>query len=423
MSTWSKITTKLSGRLARNAGWVMIGQLGRIVISSVYFVLTARALGADTYGAFIGAVAIAAILAPFSTVGAGDLLARAVSRDRSQFSEFWGNALATAAVGFVITTSMMFALALTFLDVPAATILFVAFGDLLAARLMDLACYAYRSVEQLKRVVQIQLFSYLMNLVGIGGVLITVGNPTITQWAFVYSITTVAAAVLGLTLVRREFERPSFAPSQALRQTKDGMHFSVSFAAQSIYNDIDKTMLASMSTSLDTGIYGSAYRVIDTSFAPIRSLLYASYARFFRHGASGLKGSATFAAKLLPASVGCGLVISAGLFLFAPVVPFLLGSDFEKATDAVRWLALIPLLKAIHFLAADALTGAGLQPVRTRFQIFVAVFNVLLNLWLIPAYGWRGAAWASIAADGLLALTLWAVVVLTVRKAAASATG
>jgi hypothetical protein len=28
---------------------------------------------------------------------------------------------------------------------------------------------------------------------------------------------------------------------------------------------------------------------------------------------------------------------------------------------------------------------------------------VLVNFWLIPAYSWRGAAWSSIASDGLLA--------------------
>jgi O-antigen/teichoic acid export membrane protein len=34
----------------------------------------------------------------------------------------------------------------------------------------------------------------------------------------------------------------------------------------------------------------------------------------------------------------------------------------------------------------------------------VAVINFLLNLWWIPAYGWIGAAWSSVASDGLLAL-------------------
>jgi O-antigen/teichoic acid export membrane protein len=29
--------------------------------------------------------------------------------------------------------------------------------------------------------------------------------------------------------------------------------------------------------------------------------------------------------------------------------------------------------------------------------------NLLLNLWWIPVYGWIGAAWSSLASDGLLA--------------------
>jgi O-antigen/teichoic acid export membrane protein len=42
----------------------------------------------------------------------------------------------------------------------------------------------------------------------------------------------------------------------------------------------------------------------------------------------------------------------------------------------------------------------------------VAALNFVLNLWLIPAYGWIGAAWSSLASDGLLAvlnslLLLW----------------
>jgi hypothetical protein len=38
------------------------------------------------------------------------------------------------------------------------------------------------------------------------------------------------------------------------------------------------------------------------------------------------------------------------------------------------------------------------------------LFNVLINLWIIPIYSWRGAAWTSLASDGLLAASLWACV-------------
>jgi O-antigen/teichoic acid export membrane protein len=68
---------------------------------------------------------------------------------------------------------------------------------------------------------------------------------------------------------------------------------------------------------------------------------------------------------------------------------------------------LLPLLKTCHYFVADAITGAGRQGLRTLVQVVVALLNVFINLWIIPAYSWRGAAWSSLASDGLLALSLW----------------
>jgi O-antigen/teichoic acid export membrane protein len=81
--------------------------------------------------------------------------------------------------------------------------------------------------------------------------------------------------------------------------------------------------------------------------------------------------------------------------------------QYARASEALRWLSLLPLVKTLHYFAADALTGAGYQATRTLLQVLVAGFNVLANFWLIPAYSWRGAAWSSLACDGLLAVTLW----------------
>ena len=48
----------------------------------------------------------------------------------------------------------------------------------------------------------------------------------------------------------------------------------------------------------------------------------------------------------------------------------------------------------------DALTGADRQGVRTVLQLATAALNVGLNLLLIPAYSWRGAAWATLSKAG-----------------------
>ena len=64
----------------------------------------------------------------------------------------------------------------------------------------------------------------------------------------------------------------------------------------------------------------------------------------------------------------------------------------------------------MHFFAADTLTGANYQSVRTTAQVSVAVINGLLNFWLIPNYGWHGAIWATVASEFLLTVFLWGAI-------------
>ena len=89
--------------------------------------------------------------------------------------------------------------------------------------------------------------------------------------------------------------------------------------------------------------------------------------------------------------------------------------------EALRWLALLPLLKSLHYFLAESLTGAGYQGVRAASQIFVAVTNIGLNFWLIPAYSWRGAAWSSIACDALLAVCMFVALRILLHRSARAA--
>jgi O-antigen/teichoic acid export membrane protein len=195
-------------------------------------------------------------------------------------------------------------------------------------------------------------------------------------------------------------------------ELRQGSYFAVGLSAQSIYNDIDKTMLASLASVEATGLYAAAYRLIEVAFVPMRSLLDASYTRFFKAGKTGVKGTWLVARKLLPMMGGYGLVAAVGLYLCAPVVPWVLGPEYQMAVPALQWLAPIVLLKGLHYIAADTLTGADLQGYRSLTQIGVAALNIVLNLWLIPRYGWQGAVIASLASDGLLMVVLWLFVAL-----------
>jgi O-antigen/teichoic acid export membrane protein len=104
------------------------------------------------------------------------------------------------------------------------------------------------------------------------------------------------------------------------------------------------------------------------------------------------------------------------LLLFAPIVPYILGSDYNNAVDALRWLAPIPLFRGLQHFGGDILSGTGFQGLRSALEVIISVFNISINLWLIPLYSWQGAAWCSLASDGLLMLMLWSMVAFLYYK-------
>jgi O-antigen/teichoic acid export membrane protein len=150
---------------------------------------------------------------------------------------------------------------------------------------------------------------------------------------------------------------------------------------------------------------------------PLYAVQAAAFPRFFKKGAeAGLSNTKCFALKILartgPLSLGAAVV----MFFVAPVIPHVVGRGFADSVMALRWLCLIPLFRSFHISAGDALTGSGHQKIRLSTQAAAAAFNFLVNLYLIPRFGWLGAAWSSLATDGALGVLNWIVLLILERQ-------
>ncbi len=404
--------------LARNTLWMLLAQGLRIVLQAGYFVIIARVLGPEQYGAFVGATSLVAILAPFASLGSGNLLIKNVSRNRGSFAEYWGNALLMIVVsGFgLFALVLLIAPALLPKTIPLSLIVLVCLTDLIFARVLDVAGQAFQAVLWLSKTAQLNILPQVTRLIAAFTLMSLFTHPQAQTWTFLYLISTAVSALIALLMVHRLLGKPKLALSRIKLEIAEGFYFSIGLSAQTVYNDIDKTMLARLASLQATGIYASAYRLIDVAFVPVRSLLAAAYAKFFQHGATGITGTMDFSKRLLPLAGLYGVGVGIALFFLAPVVPYILGNEYQEAGQALQWLAPLPLLKALHYFAADTLTGAGFQGLRSAVQVIVAAFNILVNLWLIPLYSWRGAAWSSLASDTFLVISLWLVVAFIYRQ-------
>lgn len=390
--------------LTRNTAWMIFGQGLRLVIQALYFIEIARSLGVRNYGAFVGVVALVAIVYPFGALGSGNLLVKNVSRDKSLFPTYWGRAIVTTAVCGSILLLLVLAASHFALppQIPLLLIALVGASDLFGLNIITISGQSFQSFERLNLTAIINVLMSAGRLLGAIILIAIHPHPSPLQWGYIYFTCTAAVAVIASIMVSTSLGRPLFRDPFSRKEMREGFYFSAGQTAQTIYNDVDKTMLARLGTLEATGIYGAAYRLIDVSFVPISSLLWAAYPNFFRAGNAGISAALNYAKPLLLRALAYASGICAILLISANLVPHVLGSDYAPTAEALRWLAVLPVFKSLHYFLSDTLTGSGYQAVRTSIQATVAVFNVLINLWLIPAYSWRGAAWSSIASDGLL---------------------
>lgn len=404
--------------LARNSGSMLVYQLGRVLVQGIYFILAASALGVSGFGTLSALLALAALAAPFGSLGSINLMIRGVVRNPQTAPR----ELATALVVTVLSgLAMVGLLALaTPLIAPATTnaslVALVAAAELLGSRVVEVTGAVYQAKHRMMRTATLLLSLQIARLAGAAFLLALPGEVNLQTWVLVLvgSSAVVTMIVVAFTVHDIGLARPDL--RGYARQWREGMLFAVSLSSQSVYNDIDKAMLGRLASVEAAGLYTAAYRVVDMTFTPVRAMLAAAYPRFFREGASGTTKALVFTRVLAKPAVLYSLATGLVLLLGADLLPVVLGSDYAGAVDALRWLAVIPLLKAAHYLAADTLTGTGHQGSRTIAQISIAVLNVLLNLVLIPAYGYHGAIAASLVCDGLLAVALWLVLLHIHRR-------
>jgi O-antigen/teichoic acid export membrane protein len=396
------------------------GQGIAMAAQAVYFILIGRALGSHEYGAFVGVAALIGALTQFSSLGMEMILVRNVSRNHASFAPTWGHALAITAAGFVLlflaaTLYAHFALR------PELRVLvpWIALADGLLGKLIQLAARAFQGAASLAWTARLTALTNIARALTAALVLTWTRahqvHATALLWTRVYWLSTLAVALLALSVITLRLGLPRFHRIHR-RDLSEGLSFSLSSSSVSIYNDIDKTFLVSLGQTSAAGIYSAAYRVVDAASAPIYAVYAAAAPRFFREGARGVHRARDFSRRTLFRTLPYSVAAAASLAFAAPLLPFLFGPSFRGSVAALRWLCLLPVLRALHYAWGSAITASASQWNRTATQFGAAALNLCLNAILIPRWSWQGAAAASLLTDGALAAASFLMLSLLTRR-------
>ena len=378
------------------------------LLLAVLLVIAGRLLGEEEYGKFSFALALVMIFETVIDFGLKEITTREVARDRraaqALVSQTFGLKLALAAVasvGLLVAANLL-------RPEPEVRLVCYVLGvsSILRSYLLTLR-YTLQGIERfgLDGIV-VGVDRLLLLVIGVGALVGGFGVIGLAV-AFVGARVISLSVACALALARIGPFRPAFDGARWLELQRRALPFGAFVAVLYLYSYADTVMLGVIRGDEETGLYNAAYRVYEGLANVGHVLQTVLIPRLSRYSATSRTGHARLARRGLLAGGLLALpTAAAGYVLAGPAVILLFGQDYGTAGGVLQLLAaglivVFPLC-VLHGVALSA--GAGGWLLRTA--VIGCVFNVGLNLVLIPRFGMQGAAAATVAGEALSVMVL-----------------
>ncbi len=385
----------------------------RVVAQALVFVIVARVLGVDAYGALVTTTALAMVLAGFSGFGTQVLLVRDVAKSHQNFPFAYGYALTAIVAGFPLLFFLYLGFGWLLLPqgIPVDVVMLIGITELLFTPLNILGGNCYQGHERMGRAARMILAPAVFRLVAavllLVGALCCLAADMLRQWVLFNTLASLAAAVYIYWHVARELGGAERLPlGVVFSRIKESISFSFWGLAERLYGDADKVMVGRMINLETAGFYAAGYRIVDMSFLPLYSLLNAASPELFRAGSEGVETAWRYALSILKWPLVYAGVAGILLFACAPLMPVLLGQEYSDASHVLRWLAGLPAIVVFRLFLQYTLGSSGYQQGVVGIFFIGSISNILLNLLLIPFWGWQGAVVSTYLSEAMLFLGL-----------------
>jgi O-antigen/teichoic acid export membrane protein len=388
------VSERLASRTLRN-GVLVVG--ARVVAKLAVFIVVVllwRHLGADNYGRFAAMIVYVTLIAVVADLGLQTVFIRDASRDRTEFTRYLANLL-SARLLLSLVALIMLAVALRLLSptlfpytlAAFALLLTTSYSSLLRAVFYIRGRLGYEAIA----IVAESIVLLALTLVAISR------RATWDAFLWVYTISYLFTCLFAFAVLRwRWHERVAvrLEPTFVRRLLVAGLPLALGFTITTVYAQLDIVLLQLFKNFQMVGWYSAANKYIDAVAWVPQSAMGVVFPALSLLGAGDRRRLAFAYEKSFKMLAVLGLPLAVGLGLTADsIVHFTRG--FEQSIPALQILAPSVVLLFVNNAFIYTLTAINRQLDFTRLALFTLAVNVILNLVLIPPYGYLGAAVAS----------------------------
>lgn len=369
---------------ARASAEMLFWLITRAVLQAGSVILLARVLGVTNYGHFVAALAVASFFAPLAGMGLAGVVLRDGASESRRLPELLGAGLWVWLPGVLVLGPVAAVVAWVVLpegSIALWALMSLAVGEVAASSGVEILARVHQARQHMRAfgatmagLMAARFFALLLYS--------SAGTPDAMGWMVVYGLSGLGYLALLFTLQQRDWRgRVERQP----RFWREGMPFAVGAVSLRVQAEFNKPVLAHVSYA-DAGLFGIAQRAVDLCTMPLMALQETLWPRIYADAEPRRRLRQALLVLLALASL-LGLLLT----LAAPVLPTILGSEFDAAAPALAWLAWLPLLQVLRNVGNAKLIVAGQTHRISRIYIIGALSGAGLSLLLIPSLGLLGA--------------------------------
>jgi O-antigen/teichoic acid export membrane protein len=390
-----------AGRVVRNTFYLLLAQVATAVIGIATSIFAARYLGANGLGIIGLALALTAILGVLVDFGLGTLTTREVARDRTLATMYLTNVV-TMRLFLTVAFIALIVFLVNFLGYAPQTIYvtyIIAVSVVLNAFSGTIAA-VFQAFQELQYVAAGSVVTSLAQLFSITGAIVL--HIGVVGFAFVYVIANAITLVYFYGAYVRRFRLQGRGVDWTFSKNalKEAWPMAALAISVIIYFRIDVVILSLFKGAAEIGLYTVAYTMSEATTIIPTMFMASLFPLVSQMHEDSKHAFADTCAKSMKYMLYIGLPMAFTITLWAkPIVALFYGSAFSGSAVALQILIWSAAAMYVGIILGSTFVSANLQKLSMKLTIGAVVFNVALNMLVIPQYGYWGASATTVATE------------------------
>lgn len=390
----------------KNMSWLLISQIIASVCGFIWTILMARYLGVDNYGIFGFATSLTGILAITIDFGISNHIVRHIATDYDSAPKYLGNALplkSIFSVGTIIITLIILILMQANELVITVTLLFTI--EMILKSYIGTLNGSFQAFEEGKYQ---GIGNTILHLLLLIFILLTIFTDLgLIGIAISYIIANLIALIYEYYVLKKHIIKPKFELDADFckKITLLAIPFAVTSLLYNVYYSIDIVMLTNMVGNYPTGIYNATYKLISVLtifYSVYTAVIFPVMSKFFKNDEKMLLISFEKSIKYLMLII---IPLAVATVVYSTdIIHFIYGHEYDASSSVLSILIWTVCLLFISGAANTLLNASHKEVTVTKIYAMAAIFNIVLNLFMIPYLSYNGAAITTVLSDVLIVI-------------------